>query len=209
MSSSTTPAKNENVPYGALLAQSSKLKRSDQVLLVKALAGQLGMIAMFPGQLPAMQGGVAAAPAKAGKAAKGKTPAKQEPTNPLSGSAEKKDFDAAKKAVSKATKEAGSKLPDSHELVLALNAAKDKYFRALSNAKSTENSGPKGPKDGEPATGSSANPASPRGKAGNGAPAKPAAANLAKDPKGAFIWRENEAAKWRFVSDEQRVAWDL
>jgi hypothetical protein len=206
MSTSTTPAKNETVPYGALLAQSSKLKRSDQVLLVKALAGQLGMIAMFPGQLPAMQGGVAASPAKAGRAAKGKSPAKQEPTNPLSGSPEKKAFDAAKKAVSKATKEAGNKLPDSHELVVELNRAKDQYFRSLSSAKGSEVKDPSGSKgrfssENKP-SGSASNAGSPARQA-----AKPSADLISKNANGKFIWKDGQ--KWRFVTSEQELAWGL
>jgi len=111
------------------------LKRADQVNLVRALAGQLGMIAMFPAQLTSST--VSGGPAKAGpKEKKAKGPAKQAPSNPLSGSAEKKAFDAAKKAVAKATKDAGGqKLPATHPLVLSLEARKDEYFRALSSAK--------------------------------------------------------------------------
>jgi len=143
MNSSSTPANNETVAYGQLLAMSGKLKRADQVNLVRALAGQLGMIAMFPAQIPL--GSAGAAPAKAGKAQKEKGPAKQAPSNPLSGSPEKKAFDAAKKAVAKATKDAGvAKLPGDHALVLALESAKDKYFRALSSAKG-ENGSPAKP----------------------------------------------------------------
>jgi len=134
MNTSSAPANNETVAYGQLLAQSGKLKRSDQVNLVRALAGQLGMIAMFPAQIPS--GSAGAPPAKAGRAQKEKGPAKQAPSNPLSGSPEKKAFDAAKKAVAKATKDAGgAKLPSTSPLVLALESAKDKYFRALSSAK--------------------------------------------------------------------------
>jgi hypothetical protein len=132
MNSSSTPANNENVAYGPMLAACGKLKRQDQVNLVRALAGQLGMIALFPAQL---QAGPAPAAKAAGKGKK-KGPAKQAPSNPLSGTAEKKDFDAAKKAVAKATKDAGGqKLPADHHLVVALDRAKERYFRALSSAK--------------------------------------------------------------------------
>jgi hypothetical protein len=95
------------------------------------------MIALFPAQL---QGAVSPAPAKAGgKEKKKKGPAKQAPTNPLSGSPEKVAFDAAKKAVAKATKDAGGqKLAANHPLVSALESAKDKYFRALSSTKGTK-----------------------------------------------------------------------
>jgi len=134
MNSSSTPADKQTIAYGHLLAQSSKLKRSDQINLVRAMAGQLGMIALFPGQLPSVA--EAKAPAKAGAKVQKKGPAKQAPSNPLSGSPEKKAFDTAKKAVAKATKEAGgAKLPPTHDLVRALESAKDKYFRALSGAK--------------------------------------------------------------------------
>jgi len=134
MNSSPAPANNETVAYGQLLALSSKLKRQDQVNLVRALAGQLGMIALFPAQLTSSANSAGAA--KAAPKEKKKGPAKQAPSNPLSGSAEKKAFDAAKKAVAKATKDAGGqKLANDHELVRALEGAKDKYFRALSSAK--------------------------------------------------------------------------
>jgi len=133
MNSSSAPANNENVAYGHLLALAGKLKRSDQVNLVRALSGQLGMIAMFPAQI---QAGSAAPAAKAAKSKKEKGPAKQAPSNPLSGSAEKRAFDAAKKAVAKATKEnSGQKLAATNPLVVALESAKDQYFRALSSAK--------------------------------------------------------------------------
>jgi len=135
MNSSSAPANNENVAYGHLLAASGKLKRNDQVNLVRALAGQLGMIALFPGQIQAGSGPGPSAKA-VGKGKEKKGPAKQVATNPLSGSPEKKAFDAAKKAVAKATKEAGGqKLPASHPLVVALEADKDRYFRALSSTK--------------------------------------------------------------------------
>jgi len=146
MNSSTAPAKNENVAYGHLLAQTSRLKRSDQINLVRALAGQLGMIALFPGQIPS--GSVSPTAAKAPGKGKARGPAKRAPTNPLSGSPEKKNFDTAKKAVAKATKESGGKkLPNSHELVQALESAKDKYFRALSSAKGTKSPGAYAPED--------------------------------------------------------------
>jgi len=135
MNPSSTPANNENVAYGSLLAQSSKLKRSDQVNLVKALAGTLGMIAVFPNQLVV---GAGPSPAKAGGGQKSKGPAQRAPTNPLSGSPEKKAFDAAKKAVAKATKDGGGqKLPTDHPMVRTLESAKDHYFRALSSTKGT------------------------------------------------------------------------
>jgi len=147
MNSSTTPANNETVAYGQLLALAGKLKRNDQINLVKALAGTLGMIAQFPSQLSPMVATGTAKPAKAGKA-KEKGPAKQAPSNPLSGSPEKLAFDAAKKAVAKATKEGGGqKLASNHALVLRLEEAKTSYFRALSSAKGTKSAGPKGPAD--------------------------------------------------------------
>jgi hypothetical protein len=138
MNSSSTPANNENVAYGHLLAASGKLKRNDQVNLVRALAGQLGMIALFPAQLQA--GAASGGPAKAGpKDKKKKGPAKQAPSNPLHGTAEKKAFDTAKKAVAKATKDAGGqKLPATNPLVRQLELAKDQYFRALSSAKGND-----------------------------------------------------------------------
>jgi hypothetical protein len=185
MNSSSAPANNETVAYGHILALSGKLKRADQVNLVRALAGQLGMIAMFPAQL---QGGVANS-SSGGKASKKekkpKGPAKQAASNPLSGSPEKAAFDAAKKAVAKATKEAGGqKLAGDHPLVRRLETAKDEYFRALSSAKGQksedadassdeEEAGPSGP----PATRKSPTPpkavsSTPSGAAGK----KPAAA---------------------------------
>jgi hypothetical protein len=104
------------------------------------------MIAMFPTQLQV--GADSRGAAKAAPKEKKKGPAKQEPSNPLSGSPEKKAFDAAKKAVAKATKDAGVKeLPASDPLVSALLAAKDKYFRSLSVAKGENSSAPKAPKD--------------------------------------------------------------
>jgi len=136
MNPSPTPADKQTLAYGHLLAEANKLKRSDQLQLVRALAGQLGMIAVFPGQLPAAAAPVVTAP-KGRNNKKG--PAKQVPSNPLSGSPEKKAFDAAKKAVSKKQKEnGGAKLPSSDPLVRALESAKDKYFRSLSNAKGTK-----------------------------------------------------------------------
>lgn len=135
MNPSSAPASNETVAYGSLLAMSGKLKRSDQVNLVRALAGQLGMIAVFPNQLNA---GASAAPSGGKQKKVKKGPAQRAPTNPLSGSPEKKAFDAAKKAVAKATKESGGqKLAGDHPLVLALEERKDQYFRALSSAKGT------------------------------------------------------------------------
>jgi len=189
MNSSSAPANNENVAYGPLLAQAGKLKRADQVNLVRALAGQLGMIAMFPAQL---QGGVAnsSGPAKGGpKEKKKKGPAKQAASNPLSGSPEKAAFDAAKKAVAKATKEAGGqKLAGDHPLVRALESAKDQYFRALSSAKGQksedadassdeEEAGPSAPpptKSASPSKTVSTSPpaAQPKGKGPAGSPKK-------------------------------------
>lgn len=124
--------------YGHLLAEASRLRRQDQINLVRALAGQVGMIAVFPNQL-AQQAGPASGPGKSqGQKARSKGPAQRAPTNPLSGSPEKLAFDAAKKAVAKATREnGGQRLPESHPLVRRLNEAKDKYFRALSSAKGT------------------------------------------------------------------------
>ena len=139
MNPSSAPASNENVAYGSLLAQASKLKRSDQVNLVRALAGQVGMIAVFPNQL-VQQAGAAAGGQKTANKQKGpKGPAQRAPTNPLSGSPEKKAFDAAKKAVAKATKESGGqKLPETHPLVRELESRKDEYFRSLSRAKGSK-----------------------------------------------------------------------
>lgn len=194
MNSSTAPANNENVAYGHVLAQTSKLKRVDQVNLVRALAGQLGMIALFPAQLgnsPAVGSGAA----KAAKGPKKKGPAKQEPSNPLSGSPEKKAFDAAKKAVAKATKDnAGQKLEAQSPLVVALEGAKDKYFRALSNAKGTSDKVPKGPYHEDPGSSSEDEPESsswaesrPKGTAPPAKPAEPKKPIPAKgsSPKGA------------------------
>lgn len=172
MNSSSAPANNENVAYGHILSLSGKLKRADQVNLVRALAGQLGMIAMFPAQLSQTAGNPKGAKAPKDKK---KGPATQAATNPLSGSAEKKAFDAAKKAVASATKAAGGqKLPADHELVRGLETAKDQYFRALSNAKGKKSeddesssdedekalasaiSGSKGPSPGKPGESSKA-----------------------------------------------------
>jgi hypothetical protein len=145
MNPSSAPASNETVAYGPLLAQASKLKRSDQVNLVRALAGQLGMISVFPNQLVQQAGTSSTAPKGAEKKKAKKGPAQQEPSNPLSGSPEKKEFDAAKKAVSNATKEnGGQKLASSNELVVALEKAKDQYFRSLSNAKGSKPAQPSG-----------------------------------------------------------------
>lgn len=189
MNSSSAPANNETVAYGHILALSGKLKRADQVNLVRALAGQLGMIAMFPAQL---QGGVAnSSPgAKGSKGEKKKKgPAKQAASNPLAGSPEKAAFDAAKKAVAKATKDAGGqKLAGDHPLVRGLEEAKDKYFRALSSAKGQksedadassdeEEAGPSGPPPAKPATSakaesSASSVAAGKKPAGNGTPRK-------------------------------------
>jgi len=146
MNPSSSPANNTNsVAYGHLLAEASKLKRADQINLVRALAGQLGMIAQFPGQLLAQAGAGSSTGAKAPKDKKEKGPAKRAPSNPLAGTPEKKSFDEAKKAVNKATKTAGGqKLPEDHELVLALNKAKDQYFRSLSEAKGEKTEEPSG-----------------------------------------------------------------
>lgn len=145
MNPSSAPASNENVAYGSLLAQAGKLKRADQVNLVKALAGTVGMIAVFPNQLVQQAGSSTSTQKGGGKKKEKKGPAKREPSNPLSGSPEKKEFDAAKKAVANATKEAGGqKLPASSALVQELERAKDKYFRSLSNAKGEKPAQPSG-----------------------------------------------------------------
>lgn len=178
MYSSSAPANNETVAYGHILALSGKLKRQDQVNLVRALAGQLGMIAMFPAQL---QGGVANSSSgaqKGPKEKKKKGPAKQAASNPLSGSPEKVAFDAAKKAVAKATKEAGGqKLANDHPLVRGLEEAKDKYFRALSSAKGQksedadassdeEEAGPSAPPAAKPSAPTKSGTSPPSGAAG-------------------------------------------
>jgi hypothetical protein len=129
--------KATTLAYGPLLAEAGKLKRNDQVNLVRALAGQLGMIALFPNQLVPQSGPTGSSGKSQRKEKKG--PAQQAPTNPLSGTPEKKAFDAAKKAVAKATKEGGGqKLASTNPLVLALERAKDQYFRSLSSAKGSK-----------------------------------------------------------------------
>jgi hypothetical protein len=202
MNPSSAPANNETVAYGQLLALSRKLKRSDQVDLVRALAGQVGMIAVFPGQLAGQSQSAVASSSKGGKKEK-KGPAKQEPSNPLSGSPEKKEFDAAKKAVSKKTKETGQKLGDSDPLVLALSSAKDKYFRSLSKAKDNEAPAMPEQENREPAK---AGPSSPPkgGKAGSAA--KPPTHYLKLDSKGVptQFW---DGSAWQKPSAAQIAAW--
>jgi len=207
MNPSSAPANNETVAYGQLLALSRKLKRSDQVDLVRALAGQVGMIAVFPGQLTGQSQSAVSSSSKGGRKEK-KGPAKQEPSNPLSGSPEKKEFDAAKKAVSKATKEAGGqKLADSDPLVLALSSAKDKYFRSLSKAKDNDSPAMPEKKDGEPAKADS--PTRPTNKVWGSAvaqAAKPPANHLKLDAKGVptMFW---DGKAWAKPSAAQIAAW--
>lgn len=201
MNPSSAPANNETVAYGQLLALARKLKRSDQVDLVKALAGQVGMIAVFPGQLAGNSQSSVSFPASRGGKKEKKGPAKQVPSNPLSGSPEKKEFDAAKKAVSKKTKETGQKLGDSDPLVLALAKAKDKYFRSLSEAKDNDSAQAAQEKDGGPAK---AGPSSP-GRDGKAA-VKPPANHLKLDSKGVpnLYW---DGKAWVKPSATQIAAW--
>jgi len=170
MNSLPSTANNETVAYGHILALSAKMKRSDQINLARALCGQLGMIAQFPGQMSAQQASINGKSSIRGDKPKKKGPAKQDPSNPLSGTAEKKAFDAAKKAVTKATKESGGqKLPADHLLIRGLETAKDHYFRALSNSKGkkTEDANASSDEESPPQKWGDASPKSSNGGNGN------------------------------------------
>jgi hypothetical protein len=138
-------APDTNVPDAmGLLAQASRLNRKGKLLLAQSLAGQLGAVLQFPDQLSrAGQGTSASAPKEQKKKEETSAAKAAEAPNPLAGTPEKKEFDAAKKAVSKA-KKAGldQSSAEFSGLVGRLEASKDHYFRVLNKVKDAKPSAP-------------------------------------------------------------------
>jgi hypothetical protein len=117
------------------------LNRSDTQLLVKALAGTVGMIACFPGQ---MTGPATTTSNSTGKPTKGQLPPKEkkskgavpQATNPLHGTEIAKAFNESKKIVH-SLKKRGEDIPQ--EVLNTLNERKKTYFEALASAKGSSN----------------------------------------------------------------------
>jgi hypothetical protein len=136
-------APETNVPDPMdLLAQASRLNRRGKLLLAQSLAGQLGAVLQFPNQLSRAGEGSSSAPLKAEKKKEEKSGAKApEKSNPLAGTPEKKEFDAAKKAVSKLKKSGADQASEEFSVSLTrLEAAKGDYFRILNKVKDAKTS---------------------------------------------------------------------
>jgi len=127
-----------------LLAQASRLNRKGKLLLAQSLAGQLGAVLQFPNQLIRAEAGPSSAPPKEDKKKVEKSGAvAPDVTNPLAGTQEKKEFDTAKKAVSKMKKAKADQASAEFKHALArLEAAKDVYFRLLNKVKDAKTSAP-------------------------------------------------------------------
>jgi len=119
-----------------LLKESLKLSRDDKLKLVKAIAGNAGMIACFPNQMVGNTNINAQQQPKGQPRSIKKTRKVQEAKapNPLHGTEIAKAFSAAKKSV-RTAKKAGTVEPD---LVESLEKTKKDYFEALTKAKADQ-----------------------------------------------------------------------
>jgi hypothetical protein len=124
---------DDDETWAEVLETAVSLKRADQLKLVKGLAGQLGMIAVFPNQLATPSQSAQKGPKERREKQRGNVGRK--PTNPLHGTEVAKAFSDAKKAViaAKGGKKGTEAVPQ--DLIDRLESAKGQYFSALTAAK--------------------------------------------------------------------------